>query len=84
MEASKEDCAIAQDHIRTISDGIGQELRNKFSHQLIQLDEFLGKAVKRLPSAEALERDKHRKRRGTIERKDQRAERAAKLRAAGL
>ena len=61
MSPSKENARCMLDRLRELSDGIGQELRDRYSAKLIALEEFLLAAQKRLPTQAAIDRDKQRK-----------------------
>lgn len=61
MSPSKENARAMLNCLIGLSVGIGPELRLKFSAKLIALEEFLEAAVKRLPSQEAIDNDKKRK-----------------------
>ena len=49
MNASKENCMKAQEHLLKVNDAMPPELRNSLSASLIFLDEFIRAAHRKLP-----------------------------------
>lgn len=64
MNASKEEARKALKALVGISDGMGQEARNRESGRLISIQEFLEAAERKLPSEAAYAKDKQRRKVG--------------------
>jgi hypothetical protein len=57
MNASKQECRNALDHLKALADSLDPKERTKRSHHFIILEEFLRAAERKLPNEKSFARD---------------------------